>query len=176
MLIISERIGYMKYFIGIPVPYSYKNKIEMLRAEARFLTTEPHITLVPPPALPDDDSFIEKVVEVCKNTKRFKVRLDNLEQFGDRVLYVGVKSPELIVLYDKIYEALNLEKEKRGYTPHLTVVKQRPRRPVDLETIRKKAEKRLSPYPEYTLNSIIVYRQPKEKFMYIPYMEIPFKS
>ncbi|MGB4437677.1 MAG: hypothetical protein WBJ13_00325 [Sedimentibacter sp.] len=47
----------MKYFIGVPIPKNYKNKIEMLRAEFRFLTTEPHITLVPPPALPDDDSF-----------------------------------------------------------------------------------------------------------------------
>lgn len=164
----------MKYFIGIPVPDSYKNKIEMLRAESRFLTTEPHITLVPPTALPDDDSFIEKVVEVCRSTKKFQVKLHNLEQFTDRVLYVGVKSPEMIVLYEKIYEALNLEKEKRGYTPHLTIVKQRPRRPIDLEKVRKRAEKRLSPYPEYTLNSIVVYHQPREKFMYLPYMEIPF--
>ena len=159
--------------MGIPVPKNYKNKIEMLRAEFRFLTTEPHITLVPPPALPDEDSFIKDVVEVCKNTNSFTVKLEELGQFKNRVLYVGVNSPELISLYEKIHAALNLEKEKRVYTPHLTVVKQRPRRPVDLDKIRKRAEKCLSPYPEYTLNSIVIYHQPKEKFMYLPYMEIP---
>jgi len=166
----------MKYFIGVPVPKNYKNKIEMLRAEFRFLTTEPHITLVSPTALPDDDSFIEDVIRVCKNTKAFNIKLDKLGQFGNRVLYVSVHSPELANLYDEIYEALNLPKEKRGFTPHLTVVKQRPNRPVDLEIIKKKAEKHLSPYPEYKLNSIVVYHQPKERFIYVPYMEIPFEQ
>lgn len=166
----------MKYFIGIPVPETYRNKIEMLRAEFRFLTTEPHITLVPPPALPDDDSFIEKAAEVCRNTKPFIIKLEDLCQFGNRVLYVKVNSPELIKLYERIYAALNLEKEKRGYTPHLTVVKQRPNRPVDIEKIRARAEKKLSSSHEYTLKSIIVYHQPKERFMYLPYMEIPFDN
>lgn len=34
-------------------------------------------------------------------------------------------------------------------------------------------EIKLIPYPEYTLNSITVYHQPKEHSIYIPYMEIP---
>lgn len=163
----------MKYFIGVPVPKNYKNKIEMLRAEFRFLTTEPHITLVPPPALPDDDSFIADVIEVCQATKAFNIKLDNLGQFGNRVLYVRVHSPELTNLYNNIYEVLNLQKEQRGFTPHLTVVKQRPNRTIDLEKIKKRAEIKLAPYPEYTLNSIVIYHQPKERFMYVPYMEIP---
>lgn len=163
----------MKYFIGAPIPENYKNKIEMLRAEFRFLTTEPHITIVPPPALPDDDSFIKEVLEVCKKTKAFKIKLGHLEQFGNRVLYVSVNSPELINLYEDIYESLKLEKENRGYTPHLTVVKQRPRRPIEIETVKKRAEIKLTSSPEYTLNSIVVYHQPKERFIYVPYMEIP---
>lgn len=163
----------MKYFIGAPIPKIYKNKVEMLRAEFRFFSTEPHITLVPPPALPDDDIFIERLIEVCQTIKPFNVKLNNLDQFGNRVLYVSVNSPGLIDLYENIYEKLNLEKEKRGYTPHLTLVKQRPRRPIDIEKIRKRAEMKLIPSPEYTLKSIIVYYQPKERSIYVPYMEIP---
>jgi 2'-5' RNA ligase len=163
----------MKYFIGAPIPEKYKNKIEMLRAEFRFFTTEPHITIVPPPSLPDDDSFVKDVVEVCRNTKPFRVSLGHLEQFGNRVLYVDVNSPELIKLYDNIFSKLKLEKESRGYTPHLTVVKQRPKRPIDIYSVREKAEVRLIPAPAYTLKSIVVYHQPKERFIYVPYMEIP---
>jgi 2'-5' RNA ligase len=163
----------MKYFIGAPIPKNYKNKIEMLRAEFRFFTTEPHITLVPPPALPDEDDFIEEVVEVCKKVKPFDIRLNNLDQFGSRVLYVSVDSPGLIDLHNKIYENLGLQHERRGFTPHLTIVKQRPKRPVDITTIRKRAEIKLIPSLEYTLNSITIYHQPKEHSIYIPYMEIP---
>ncbi|MGD9569551.1 MAG: 2'-5' RNA ligase family protein [Sedimentibacter sp.] len=163
----------MKYFIGALIPENYKNKIEMLRAEFRFLTTEPHITIVPPPALPDDDSFIKEVVEICKKTNSFKVKLGPLGQFGSRVLFVSVNSPELVKLYENIYEALNLEKESRGYTPHLTVVKQRPRKAIDIEDVKKRAEIKLIPFPEYTLKSITIYHQPKERFIYVPYMEVP---
>lgn len=163
----------MKYFIGAPIPKNYKNKIEMLRAEFRFLTTEPHITIVPPPALPDDDCFIGSVVEVCRNTESFKVKLGQLAQFGNRVLYVSVDSLELVKLYENIYESLSLKKEDRGYTPHLTVVKQRPRRPIDIGMVKQRAASKLLPSLEYTLKSIVVYHQPKEKFIYVPYMEIP---
>ena len=163
----------MKYFIGAPIPNNYKNKIELIRAEFRFFTTEPHITIVPPPALPDDDFFIKSLVEVCKEAKSFKVKLGHLEQFGNRVLYVSVDAPELINLYENIFEALKLEKEARGYTPHLTVVKQRPRRPIDIDNVKKRAAAKLVPSHEYILNSIVVYHQPKENFVYMPYMEIP---
>lgn len=164
----------MKFFIGVPIPKSYKNKIEMLRAEFRFFTTEPHITLVPPPALPDEDDFIEKVIEVCKKIEPFDIRLKGLDQFGTRVLYVSADSPALIDLHKKIYENLGLKEERRGFTPHLTIVKQRPKRPVDIGEIRKRAEIKLIPYPEYILNSITIYYQPKEHSIYVPYMEIPF--
>lgn len=165
----------MKYFIGVPIPKYYKTKIEMLRAEFKFFTTEPHITLVPPPSLTDDDSFVKTVIETCKNTESFDVKLKGLGQFGNRVLYVSVNSPGLISLHDKIYESLNLQSEKRAFTPHLTVVKQRPGRQVDIEAIKKKAGIKLIPYPEFKLNSIVVYEQPKEKSIYVPYMKIPLK-
>lgn len=166
----------MKYFIGAPIPNSYKNKIEMLRAEFKFLTTEPHITIVTPPALPDEDTFISDLIKVCKNIKPFNVKLEKLGQFSNRVLYVNVYSNELINLYENIFDNLNLEKENRGYTPHLTIVKQRPKRPVDIDEVKKRAEINLIPYPEYTLKSIVVYYQPKERFIYVPYMKIPLGS
>lgn len=166
----------MKYFIGVPIPKNYKNKIEMLRAEFRYFTTEPHITLVPPPALPDDDSFIKQIVEICKSTPKFNVKLNELGQFGNRVLFINVDSPELINLYEKIYQHLDLVKEKRKFTPHLTVAKQRIGRPIDLDLIKKRAEHKLPPYPDFVLNSIVIYKQPKEKSVYLPFMEVPFSE
>ena len=166
----------MKYFIGVPIPKNYKNKIEMLRAEFRFFTTEPHITLVPPPALPDEDTFIKQIIEICKSTQKFNVKLNELGQFSNRVLFINVNSPELINLYEKIYKQLDLVKEKRKYVPHLTVAKQRIGRPIDIELIKKRAEKKLLPYPEFTLDSIIIYKQPKEKSVYLPFMEIPLQQ
>lgn len=166
----------MKYFIGIPIQKKYKNKIEMFRAELRFFTTEPHIKLVPPSALPYDDSFIKQVVEICKRTHKFNIKLDELSQFGNRVLYVNIDSPELIKLNEKIYDSLNLEKEKRKFVPHLTIFKQRIGKPADIQLIKKRAEKKLSSSFEYTINSIVIYKQPKEKFIYIPYMKIPFSN
>ncbi|HHZ00170.1 MAG TPA: hypothetical protein GYA03_03635 [Tissierellia bacterium] len=163
----------MKYFIGVSIPKNYKNKIELLRAEFRFFTTEPHITLVPPPALPDEDDFIKNVIDACKNVEPFEIRLKGLDQFGDRVLYVKVDSPGLIDLHNKIYEILGLQEEKRGYTPHLTLVKQRPGRPVDIDAVKIRAETKLILAINYTLNSVTVYYQPKEHSIYVPYMEIP---
>lgn len=161
----------MKYFVGVPIPKDYKNKIELLRARFAFFTTEPHITLIPPPALPDEDDFIKDLIEVCKTIKPFTVKLRNIGQFGNRVLYVSVQSPDLTILYEKINEKLNLEKEKRGYTPHLTIVKQRLGRKVDIEKAKEYAMN--LDFFEYTLNSIVVYHQPKEHSIYVPYMEVP---
>ncbi|MDD2397930.1 MAG: 2'-5' RNA ligase family protein [Tissierellia bacterium] len=166
----------MKYFIGVPIPKNYKNKIEMLRADFRFFSTEPHITLVPPPALPDEDDFIEEVIKVCKTIEPFDIKLNALDQFGNRVLFVSVDSPGLIDLHKKIYENLDLQHERREFIPHLTIVKQRPKRSVDIATIRKRAEIKLTSSLEYTLNSITVYHQPKEHSIYIPYMEIPLRK
>ncbi|MFA9424474.1 MAG: 2'-5' RNA ligase family protein [Sedimentibacter sp.] len=166
----------MKYFIGIPVPKNYKNKIEMLRAEYRFLTTEPHITLVPPTALPTDDSFIEEVVKACRSTKAITINLDNLERFNNLALYISLHSSELEILYDNICDKLHLQNEKTSYNPHLTVLKQRQNKQIDLEKIKTKIEKRLSPYPAYKLTSLVIYHQPKERFIYVPYMKIPLSD
>lgn len=163
----------MKYLIGIPVPKNYKNKIEMIRAEFRILTTQPHITLVPSSALPSDDSFIKDVIEICKETKPFNIKLDKLEELGNRALYINASSSELISLHHKIYSALNIENKKKEFNPHLTIIKQRPTRPINLEKLKKKTGKHLDILNEFKLNSLVIYRQPKERFIYIPFMEIP---
>lgn len=164
----------MKYFIGIQIPIKYKTKIEMLRAECRFFTTEPHITLVPPPALPNDDIFINKVINICNKTKPFQIELNKLGQFGNRVLFVNVNSPNLIDLHESIYKGLNIQKENREFVPHLTIAKQRPKKHIDINAINERAGKVLSPYLNFKLKSIVIYYQPKERSIYLPYMQIPF--
>nr|WP_312580159.1 2'-5' RNA ligase family protein [Sedimentibacter sp.] len=166
----------MKYFIGLQIPKNYKFKIEMLRAEFNFFTTEPHITLVAPPSLPDDDSFIEDIVKICRETQSFNINLGQLGQFGNRVLYIDVFSKELINLHEKIYEKLNLIRDKKNFVPHLTVMKQRPKRPIDIASIKKRAEKQFPASFNFNLNSIVVYQQPKEKSIYLPYMKIPLEQ
>lgn len=165
----------MKFFVGIPIPKQYKRKIEMLRAEFKFFTTEPHITLVPPPVLEDNDMFISDLIKICKKTDNIKIILNSVNQFGNRVLYVSVESSGLIAFHNKIYEALDI-KEEKTYIPHLTVVKKRPRRPIDILRIRSIAEKELLPAPSFTIKAITVYQQPKKNSIYIPYMVIPLGS
>lgn len=166
----------MKYFIGLNIPKNYKTKIEMLRAEFKFFTTEPHITLVAPPALPDDDSFIKEFVKICKETQSFNVNLGQLGQFGSRVLYIDVFSEELNNLNKKIYEKLNLIKDEKNFVPHLTVMKQRPKRPIDIASIKKIAENQLPASFNFISNSIVIYQQPKENSIYLPYMKIPYEQ
>ncbi len=164
----------MKYFISLQIPNNYKNRIEMLRAEFNFFTTEPHITLVPPPDMPDDEFFIKEMIEICKTTQPFIVKLEQLGHFRNKVLYIGVNSSKLINLHEQIYERLNLNKEIRKYVPHLTIVKHRPGRPINIDSIKKRAEKIIIPAPSFNVNSLLIYQQPKEKSIYLPYMRIPF--
>ena len=81
---------------------------------------------------------------------------------------------EMSDLPESVLNAIDAGKEKRGYTPHLTIVKKRPGRTIDMERVKKRAEIKLIPATEYTLKSITIFYQPKEHSIYIPYMEIPF--
>jgi 2'-5' RNA ligase len=132
---------------------------------------EGSIVLIDIEKAPEPEESVEEEAEANENDALQKIQ--DLGQFGNRVLFVSVDSPGLIDLHNKIYDNLGLEEEKRGYTPHLTIVKQRPKRPVEIDIIRKRAETKLIPAIEYTLDSITVYYQPKEHSIYVPYMEIP---
>ena len=163
----------MKYFIGVPIPKPYRDKIDAIRAEFRFFTTEPHITLIPPPSLPDDDTFISPLAGLLRGKDKLKVSLTGTGHFGSRVLYVSVQCPELSKLHDDIQAALGLPDEGRQYTPHLTIAKQRPGRPIKLKDFEERVKAVLPPYTEFNLSFLVVYKQPKEKSIYLPHMRIP---
>jgi 2'-5' RNA ligase len=166
----------MKYFIGLQIPKKNKLRIEMLRAEFKFFTTEPHITLISPALLPNDDSFINKIVEVCKQTQQFYVTFSKLKQFDNKVLYMDVHSPQLVTLHEEILKKLNIVENKKNSISHLTIVKQGQRREINIPEIKKRAEKIILPTTNFSLNSIVIYKQPKEKSIYLPYMKIPFEG
>jgi len=165
----------MKYFIGIRIPKNYKNKIELLRAKYNFFTTEPHITLVPPSHLPNDDSFIKEIIEICKETKQLTINLGKLRQYSNEALYIDVNSPEIASFHEQIYKKLNLIKDTKNFIPHLTVIKQKSRKPINMNLIKKRADNILISAPKFNVDSIIIYQQPKEKSIYLPYMRIPLE-
>lgn len=162
----------MKYFIGVQVPKEFKNRIEIIRAKFKFFSTEPHITLISPNLLLNDDLFIKDLIRTCKEFGKINIKLESLDNFNNKVLYINVVSPKLIELHYKIHQNLNLEKDTNKFVPHLTIAKHRHNRPINIDRIKTYADLTLHPY-EYNVKSIVVYQQPKEKAIYIPYMKIP---
>lgn len=166
----------MKYFIGIQLPESYRKRIENVRDKFNFNSTIPHITIIAPPLLPEDDIFIKDLIDVCSHIEPFEVNLTGLNNFSDRVLYIDMNSDEIINLNKAIREGLNLEEPNKKFIPHLTIVKKRAGRYIDINKARVMSEKYLLPAPKLKVDSIVVYQQPKERSAYRPYIQIPLNK
>lgn len=161
----------MKYFIGILIPENYKTKIELLRAKNQILMTEPHIKLLPSKALPNNDFFIKKLINICENYNSFDVSFYLPSNYKDKLIYSEVVSKELLLLQEKISLCLNIK--KHNYSPKIILLKKNKPKKTHIELRKRKQNielKKLS----FKVNSIIVYYKPKEDFIYLPYMKIPF--
>ncbi|UTR07105.1 2'-5' RNA ligase family protein [Alkalihalobacillus sp. LMS6] len=122
----------MNYFIGIVPPEIYKQRIVRFQQQWRNNKlpniVEPHITLKAQGGLLLDLRWLEKVADCCKDIETFQLTLDKADFFGDDVLFLHVKSEEILQLHKKIVHAVAptdqlieqyMELEK--YVPHLTL-------------------------------------------------------
>ncbi|HEX8334413.1 MAG TPA: 2'-5' RNA ligase family protein [Segetibacter sp.] len=118
----------MNFFIGIVPPTVISEDIFYIQNQFGNNRLEPHITLRPPVALKDEAKWIEVVEEFCKSFPPFTIDLTGTGNFGKRVLFIKLRSPELLKLEEQLVNAIKpYEQEsqktddRKGYHPHLTL-------------------------------------------------------
>ena len=180
----------VKYFIGIVPPQEYLKRI--VNFQSRWINTlgvEPHITLKAQGGLSVDKKWIQKVIDVCDNYKPFQLKLGAPKYFGNTILYLSVHSNSLHELHNRIVKTISPSEELikqyfelNDFVPHLTLGKEQYGSDistgiskVELKEMEKLAEKELTPYPTFEVNSIRVYELNIEKNRYEKYMDIYLK-
>ncbi len=163
----------MQYFIGIKVPNNYSFTIQAIREILNLNTTEPHITVIPPNILPNDDIFIKDLIFICSNISKFDIEINDIGQFDDRVIYLKTSSNELKNVKDKIVKGLDLTESKRAFVPHLTIYKRKFINKANIEKIQQIVKSKLPKKQSFTVSSLVVYEQKTDKAPFKPYMEIP---
>lgn len=121
-------------FIGVLLPSSLYSSLEEIRVTLRKTlggksgqTTPLHITLIPP--FDRERTSEEEIVENLKKIqlKSFNVEVEGFGSFGDRrTLFAHTKSSrQWDMLYSSIFDELSpwldIKKEKRRFTPHITL-------------------------------------------------------
>jgi 2'-5' RNA ligase len=171
-----------QYFIGITPPPDYLKKVEHFQHKwLDFLIVEPHITLKAQGGLTSDKEWIKKVKTVCKSTHPFTITLAKPNYFGDNILYLSVLSDELHPFHEAIVKAISPSEdliqqyfELENFVAHLTLGKeQHGLTKKALKEMAHTAEKELTPYPTFLVESIRVYELHSDSNRYEPLIEIP---
>jgi len=161
----------MKLFIGIVPPEEYKEKILLFqkqwsnnRLPARI---EPHITMKAPFDPPKNNLWLEEIRKLCQNTPSFFVELGPPAYFGERVVYLSVKSEGALSLHREVVRIFSAttgyrlsRSEGKSYTPHLTLGNTRHGlTPAEIKEMGERAKKELAPYPSFQVDFIRVYEK-----------------
>ncbi|WP_377890167.1 2'-5' RNA ligase family protein [Alkalihalobacillus sp. R86527] len=161
-----------EYFIGIVPPEDYLKRIEEFQGKWNERTgVEPHVTLKAQGGLSANQEWIEKVKEVCKTVKAFQMTLDRPAYFGDSVLYLPVRSDELVELHHLLVETISPPNhlikqyfERDDFVPHLTLGKEKYGGGIsngvskeDLKEMENQARIELAPYPTCEVTFIRIY-------------------
>ena len=171
-----------QYFIGISPPYDYLKRVEHFQHQwLHSLIVEPHITLKAQGGLTPDKKWIEKVKTVCKRTQPFTITLGKPNYFGDNILYLSILSDELYPLHEAIVRAISPSKEVikqyfelDDFVAHLTLGKeQHGLTKEELSEMAHAAEKELTPYPTFLVESVQVYERRPGNNRYEPLLHIP---
>lgn len=166
----------MQYFIGIKVPNNYSKTIQNIRESLNLKTTEPHITIIPPNILPNDDIFIKDLILCCSNISQFDIEIADIGKFDDRVIFLKINSSKISNVKNKIVNALNLTEEKRRFVPHLTILKRKYMNKTNIEKVQQIVKNKLPDKQNYIVTSLVVYQQKTDNAAFVPYMEIPLNS
>lgn len=145
-----------RYFIGITLPDELTSKIETIQIE--LLTSQdvmkplvPHITLLHPNILMTlaPMYFVPIVKEAAKEFLPLSIELTEIALFDTRVLYIAIKSPELVRLQEKLVGLLPEDIRAghqigREYKPHITIAQAKPLQSLSDELIAR-LEQELTP-------------------------------
>ncbi|MFF2752808.1 2'-5' RNA ligase family protein [Psychrobacillus sp. NPDC058041] len=181
----------VEYFIGIVPPKEYLERIEHFQSRwINHLGVEPHITLKAQGGLTPDKKWIDKVQKVCENFKPFQVSLDKPKYFGDNILYLSVNSNNLHELHQKIVQEISPSEdlikqyfELDTFVPHLTLGKEQDGGNIstglskkELKEMERLADKELTPFPDFEVNFIRVYKLNIEKQRYEKHLDISLSN
>lgn len=179
----------MKFFIGIVPPLATKEKV--LDFQKSFPSNkvpffhEPHITLKAPSGLTEDKAWLAKVMALVGDYPRFQIKLEGLDGFGDKVLFLNpVFSQELMDLHLKLVELLypNTESDNKFfegsvYHPHLTLGETTwgGMTTDELQEMRRRAETEFLSVPPFQVDFVRVFQKDKDGEPYRKLLDIPLK-
>jgi 2'-5' RNA ligase len=116
----------MKYFIGIVPPEDIYKAILNIQQQFGDNRVEPHITICPPVTPLNDADWLMAVEKMTPEFAPFTIELPATGFFGNRVLFVDVKSKDIYPLQKKLSSAIKSfepasPKAKQAFHPHLTL-------------------------------------------------------
>lgn len=180
----------MKFFIGIVPPLATKERIfefqKSFPSNKVPYFNEPHITLKAPNGLTEDKAWLAPVMTLVGNQKPFEIKLEGLDGFEDRVLFLNPTFSEgLVNLHTKLVALLNpaeesLKKFYEGslYHPHVTLGETTwgGMSKEELVDMRKKAETEFSSIPPFLVTFVRVYQKETDDGLYQKLIDIPLKA
>lgn len=122
----------MEYYFGIVPPMDIHDKIMKLRDKYNgHQSSGPHITVKASCGLTEDIGWLPPCQKVISEFGDFPIRVGDLKFFGNMdVLYLEVKSHELVELHKRLVTIFNPNQEQimkcfelERYKPHITVAR-----------------------------------------------------
>lgn len=174
----------MKYFIGIVPPDDIYQKVLSIQNQFGDNRLEPHITLRPPVTVTDEAAWIKAIETVCNSLPALEISLPKTGNFGNRVLFIDVRSQQLESLHKLLINAIkpfeqqeNGPVENRAFNPHLTLgrlwcgfTKQ------DFAAMKILADEYLSQEPKvFNANFVRLYYKPASQGRYQTLQDVSFK-
>lgn len=115
------------FYLAIEPPAHDVGRLSLLMRRLGDPSPLPHVTVVEPPRLSSDLSWLGAVSDVIAHTRPFAIEVKTPRTFGDRVLYLAVDAPQLTDLRRRllaVIERLGDESHSDDtppYVPHLTL-------------------------------------------------------
>ena len=117
-----------KYFIGIGLPEKEEKLIGFTKQqfpEGRVTTTPPHITLIEPFYIKEENKLINDLENWAKNQKTFIINIKEVDSFKQleygTIFLAPMEKEELNNLQKGLLEELDYLPDRKDFIPHLTI-------------------------------------------------------
>lgn len=128
----------MLYFAALLLPHKLSQEITRLKYEIKekynskhALNSPPHITLLSPftPETAQITNLKAILAQVANQYKPFDIQLNNISNFGDKVIFIDVKSSNYLFKLQNNIEKLAIDNQnvfnyrykKRAFRPHISL-------------------------------------------------------
>ena len=171
-------MGY-RYFIGISPPDPLYSQVVNFQLGRPCALAEPHITVKAQSGLVDPPSWLKNIWTICLATKPFPVVVDEVDHFGNEVVYLKVESPGLMELHRSFVGAIAPTKEEiidfhemEGFVPHITLSQSMPTHAIaDIGSVVERAKVKFTTPTRFICGSVKIYRAPSEFEQYRVFKE-----